>query len=60
MGEVILEPDFTKEKIAIVECDLSEIIAAKFDLDTVGHYARPDIFQLTVNEKPQNPVTLDK
>ncbi|MGD2247479.1 MAG: carbon-nitrogen hydrolase family protein [Candidatus Methanofastidiosia archaeon] len=26
-------------------------------LDTSGHYARPDIFQLTVNDQPQNSVT---
>lgn len=25
----------------------------KFDLDSAGHYARPDIFSLVVNEKPQ-------
>lgn len=58
MGEVLLEPDFTQEKVAVVDCDLSEIIAGKFDLDTVGHYSRPDVFQLIVNEKPQNNVTI--
>jgi hypothetical protein len=26
-------------------------------LDVVGHYARPDIFQLHVDEQPKRPVT---
>ena len=28
----------------------------KYDFDVVGHYARPDIFRLHVNEEPQPPV----
>jgi nitrilase len=32
--------------------DLGAIARSKFDFDVVGHYARPDVFQLTVNEKP--------
>lgn len=59
-GEIILKPEYNCEKIAIVECDLTEIIEAKFDLDTVGNYSRPDIFQLIVNEKQQNPVVTEK
>ncbi|KAF9244612.1 carbon-nitrogen hydrolase [Melanogaster broomeanus] len=31
------------------ELDLDDVIRGKFDLDSVGHYARPDIFKLTVN-----------
>lgn len=59
MGEVLLERDFESECVRIVECDLDEIPRAKFDLDVVGHYARPDVFTLTVNEKPQKAVLLD-
>ena len=34
--------------------DLDEIARGKFDLDVVGHYARPDVFRLEVDtaEKP--------
>lgn len=51
LGKVLLKPDFSGEKIAFVECDMNQIPRGKFDLDTVGHYARPDIFQLIVKEE---------
>jgi hypothetical protein len=35
------------------ELDMRQIARGKFDLDVVGHYARPDIFQLRVNERAQ-------
>jgi nitrilase len=38
---------------------LGEVIRGKFDLDVVGHYARPDVFQLVVNEKPQKTVNYE-
>jgi nitrilase len=31
---------------------LAEIPRARFDFDPVGHYARPDVFQLLVTEAP--------
>lgn len=27
--------------------DMNDIVRGKFDLDVVGHYARPDVFRLT-------------
>jgi nitrilase len=29
---------------------------AKFDFDAVGHYSRPDIFRLMVDDQPKPPV----
>jgi nitrilase len=52
MGEVIAGPDYEGETILAADLDLREIARGKFDLDVIGHYARPDIFQLTVNEFP--------
>lgn len=43
-----------------MECDLSEIPRAKFDLDVVGHYSRGDIFRLMVNETKQLAVEAQK
>lgn len=56
MGEVLAAPVFGKEVTLFAELDRSAILRGKYDLDVVGHYARPDIFTLTVNEAPQNVV----
>ncbi|KJH52873.1 hydrolase, carbon-nitrogen family [Dictyocaulus viviparus] len=56
LGNVLVQPDFTKELIHYVHVDLSRIACAKMDMDTVGHYSRPEVFQLIVNEKPFLPV----
>ncbi|PCI63663.1 MAG: nitrilase [Kordiimonadales bacterium] len=56
MGEVLVEPVFGKEIVQLAELDKDDIIRGKYDLDIVGHYARPDIFSLTVNEEPQKLV----
>ncbi|CAD6188059.1 unnamed protein product [Caenorhabditis auriculariae] len=53
MGRILVEPEFGVETIRYAEIDLDEIPRGKFDLDVVGHYTRPDIFQLSVNESPQ-------
>jgi nitrilase len=55
-GRVLAGPCFNQEAILCAELDLDEIARGKFDFDAVGHYSRPDIFQLKVNEEPQHPV----
>ncbi len=55
-GDILAGPVFGKEDILYADLDFSMIIQAKLDFDVTGHYARPDIFQLTVNEKEQLPV----
>lgn len=52
LGEVIAGPVYDEETILTADLDVADTIRAKFDLDVVGHYARPDVFQLAVNEKP--------
>lgn len=51
LGEVIAGPLYDKEGILFADLDLGEIVRAKVDFDVVGHYSRPDVFQLTVNEQ---------
>jgi nitrilase len=56
LGEVLAGPLFDQEGILYAELDLAEVARSKFDFDVVGHYARPDVFQLVVNENPALPV----
>lgn len=56
-GELLAGPCYNQEAILNAEIDLAEIVRGKFDLDVAGHYARPDVFQLHVNEAAQRPVT---
>jgi len=59
LGEIIKGPLFDKEEIIYAELDMDEITRAKFDFDVVGHYARPDIFQLKINEAPMPSVSIE-
>jgi nitrilase len=56
LGQVLAGPHFDGETILTAELDLDEIGRAQFDFDVTGHYSRPDIFQLTVNEAPMRAV----
>jgi nitrilase len=50
LGEVLVEPEFGTRKLISIQIDLNQLAEARFDLDVVGHYSRPDIFSLTVDE----------
>jgi nitrilase len=56
LGELLAGPDYDGETILVADLDRAEIARGKFDLDVVGHYARPDVFRLEVNERPTPPV----
>jgi len=61
-GELLAGPAYGSEKILIAEIELGEIVRGKFDLDVVGHYSRPDIFELKVDEREKRlvkPAILD-
>lgn len=59
LGQVLVEPDFTGEAIRLAEVDRRMIVRGKYDLDVVGHYARPDVFRLSVDTRSQHAVTLE-
>ena len=56
-GNFLAGPNMEGEAILVAEIDRAQIIRGKYDLDVVGHYARPDIFQLHVDERPKQSVT---
>lgn len=56
LGQVLAGPHFGSETILTADLDLNDIGRGKFDFDVAGHYSRPDVFQLNVNEAPMRPV----
>jgi nitrilase len=50
MGKVLAGPSYEGEGVLRAEVDPGEIAEGKFDLDVCGHYARPDVFRLEVDE----------
>ena len=60
LGEYVAGPLFDEEGMLVADLDLGEIARAKFDFDVVGHYGRPDVFQLTIDERPAPPVTMGR
>ena len=40
-----------KEDIIYADLDMQKVPASRMELDCVGHYARPDVLELRVNEK---------
>lgn len=59
LGEVLAGPVYGEETIRYADIDLSEKDRSHLDLDAVGHYARPDVFQLHVNTAPQSNVVFE-
>jgi nitrilase len=55
-GEILAGPDYSAETILYADIDLGEVVRGKYDFDVVGHYARPDIFRLMVDEAPKAAV----
>ncbi|MBI3998666.1 MAG: carbon-nitrogen hydrolase family protein [Armatimonadetes bacterium] len=56
LGDYLAGPLFGEEGILLADLDLSAVAQGKFDFDVAGHYARPDVFRLLVNEQPMPPV----
>ncbi|MER7250193.1 carbon-nitrogen hydrolase family protein [Kribbella sp. NPDC000426] len=56
LGEILAGPLRAEEGVLVAELDLDELDRGYFDFDSVGHYARPDIFSLTVDETPRRTV----
>ena len=53
LGDVLAGPLGSETALITAVIDREEIIRARYDLDVVGHYSRPDIFTLMVDETPR-------
>jgi nitrilase len=58
MGEVLAGPLYDREGLIHAKVDLDDIVKARYDMDPVGHYSRPDIFRLYVDEQQRPPVII--
>ena len=56
-GAILAGPNYEGEAVLTAEIHREEIVEGKYDLDVVGHYARPDVFRLTVNEREARTVS---
>jgi len=55
-GKIVAGPMHEELGILYAEIDLERIGTARRSLDIVGHYSRPDVFQLRVDKNPRRPV----
>jgi nitrilase len=56
LGQILAGPKYGEECVLVADLDRAELARAKFDFDVVGHYSRPDVFRLEVNEQPMKSV----
>jgi len=56
LGECLAGPLWGEEGILVADLDMTAITRAKFDFDVTGHYARPDVFYLDIDESEHPPV----
>ncbi len=57
-GEWVVEPVVGEEKLIVATIDHKQVRAERQNFDPAGHYARPDITQLTINRKRQSTLTI--
>jgi len=52
-GKMLAGPVRQEEKILQARIDIRHVHGPRWQLDVAGHYARPDIFSLTVDRRPR-------
>jgi nitrilase len=56
LGEEVAAPLWSEAGILYAELDMTAIARSKFDFDVTGHYARPDVFRLVVDETEHSTI----
>ena len=57
-GKIMAGPLEAEEGILYAEVEPHQFVGPRWQLDTAGHYARPDVFQLRVTQAPR-PLTVE-
>jgi nitrilase len=58
-GKIVAGPMRKETGILYAEIDIERVGIARRSLDVVGHYARPDVFQLRVDTHKQSPAAFE-
>jgi nitrilase len=58
-GKILAGPVYGEETLIYAEISRDELVRQSLDFDAVGHYARPDLFQLTVDTDPKRAVSAE-
>jgi nitrilase len=59
VGKVVAGPLHKEYGILYADCDPAQAAEARRTLDVAGHYSRPDVFRLTVDQGRRPPVELE-
>lgn len=59
-GQFIAGPLHKEQGILYAEIDPQQMRGSRWNLDVAGHYARPDVFQLTVRKEPRPMIAVAK
>lgn len=59
-GQLLAGPQYEGACLLTADLDAADLTRGKYDFDVVGHYARPDVFRLEVNERSTSAVVVSE